>query len=175
MNIKNELRKAFEASTKAVVSYKLIMETLQDAKISPKDINKYLYSLYPDWPMKTKKDEEKGEHLGLNNTLKDKPDYLPAKYVNAFSVWRSRSYRAGTYDVKTADNKKKKEKKAEEKKGVAVAGSIRDIDVPKYLTLIAELAKKKGNEKAYKMCVELNKVFTAKAVAKPVQKRGKRS
>lgn len=184
MSIKVELRKAFEAQSKAVVSYQAIIAELKTLKVKPENVNSYLYSLFSDWPMKENK-EGKKKYLGLNNTLKDNPAYMPAKYVNAFSVWRTRTFDAGTYNEKSKESKEKakqkklkadraKEQVEEQEKGAAVAGSIREIDVPKYLALIAELAKKKGNEKAYEMCLELNKVFHQKAVAKMVQKKGKR-
>lgn len=183
MNIKNELKKAFEANQKQVITYHAIVAELKAKKVKPENVNAFLYSLFNDWPMKIDK-SKKAVAIGISNTLKDKPDYMPAKYVNAFSVWRSRNFDAGTFTEKTKESKAKAkaknlkakvEKEKAEENGVAVAGSLREVDVPKYLALIAELAKKKGNEKAVKLCSELNKAFAVKAVAKLVNKKGKRS
>lgn len=185
MNIKQELKKAFEANVKQVITYQSIIAELKAKKVKPEDVNTFLYSLFSDWPMKIDKNKT-AVAIGLTNTLKDKPDYMPAKYINAFSVWRSRSYDAGTYTEKTKESKEKdkarklKAKVEKEKegggegKGVAVAASLREVDVPKYIALIAELAKKRGNKQALILCNELMKSFNKMAVAKPVNKKGKR-
>jgi hypothetical protein len=163
MNVKAELKNGYDAQVKANVIYGKVLTLIAEKKVV--DVNAFLYALYSDWPLK-----ENGEKKGLSNTLKEHKEYMPAKYVNAFSVYRSRL-------AKKAEGKgKKKGGKGEggKEKEVAVTATVRECDVPKYLALIEALAQKKGNAKAVALCKQLQAAFSTKATAKPVHKKAKK-
>jgi len=161
-SIVKSLKDGFAAATKASELYQQVMALLSEQGVEPGEINTFLYAQFFHWPTKETKGGKKP--MGLSNVLVEYPDYQPAKWVNSFSVFRSRWYASGTYDLKedTETTTSKDGKKPKGNRTGAVA-TLRRQDIPKYLALMLEIAKKEKNVKAMKALADATKAFAKAA------------